>query len=102
MKLSMFGEKFSARSGNQVLMDAGHYFFPGLSVQEKSDWHHCRECIQISYAQEEATVLLGIQHIAEEVRRSIGRREGRSPTPRSRSEHGTGCGRAADHRVRTR
>jgi valine--pyruvate aminotransferase len=43
----------------------GHYFFPGLA----DNWIHRNECIRVSYSQNEASVLKGIEIIAEEVKK---------------------------------
>lgn len=49
-----------------VIVVPGHYFFPGL---DKS-WHHCHECIRISYAMDDNSVQRGIEVIAEEVKKA--------------------------------
>ena len=49
-----------------VIVVPGHYFFPGL---DKS-WHHCHECIRISYASDDSSVQRGIEVIAEEVKKA--------------------------------
>ncbi len=49
-----------------VLVVSGHYFFPGLN----GDWQHTRECIRITYSQEDDTVKRGLEIIAEEVKRA--------------------------------
>lgn len=46
-----------------VLVVSGHYFFPGLAGRSK----HTRECIRITYSQDEAVVRDGIRIIGEEV-----------------------------------
>lgn len=51
-----------------VLVVPGHYFFPGLSDEDKAGWRHSQECIRISYAQDDAKVEQGLQLIAREVR----------------------------------
>jgi len=50
-----------------VLVLAGRHFFPGLN----ETWDHSRECLRISYAQEEEAVRRGIEIIGEEVRRAF-------------------------------
>ncbi|MDR3089000.1 MAG: valine--pyruvate transaminase [Desulfobulbaceae bacterium] len=50
-----------------VVVVSGHYFFPGLPG-DPSDWPHSRECIRVTYAQDEATTRRGIEIIAEETR----------------------------------
>jgi len=47
-----------------VLIIAGHHFFPGL----EGEWQHRHECIRMSYAAAEEDVRKGIQIISEEVR----------------------------------
>ncbi|MCW8886440.1 MAG: valine--pyruvate transaminase [Motiliproteus sp.] len=49
-----------------VLVVSGHYFFPGID----SDWQHQRECIRMTYSQDEDLVKQGIEIIAEEVKRA--------------------------------
>ncbi len=53
-----------------VVVVSGHYFFPGMA----DDWQHQRECIRVTYSQDEARVKKGIAIIADEVRRAY--REG--------------------------
>ena len=48
-----------------VLVVPGHYFFPGLA----DNWIHRNECIRVSYSQNQASVLKGIEIIAEEVKK---------------------------------
>lgn len=47
-----------------VLVVPGHNFFTGI----EGDWRHSRECIRVSYAQDDAVVRRGIAIIAEEAR----------------------------------
>jgi valine--pyruvate aminotransferase len=49
-----------------VLVIAGHHFFPGL----EEDWKHKHECIRITYSSDSESVHEGIAIIAEEVRRA--------------------------------
>ncbi|MEH6625127.1 MAG: valine--pyruvate transaminase [Motiliproteus sp.] len=49
-----------------VLVVSGHYFFPGIST----DWQHQKECIRVTYSQDEDKVKAGIEIIAQEVRRA--------------------------------
>jgi valine--pyruvate aminotransferase len=51
-----------------VLVVPGHYFFPGMPP----GWRHMRECIRVTYAQEDAVVERGISVIAEEVKKARG------------------------------
>ncbi|NKC14330.1 MAG: valine--pyruvate transaminase [Gammaproteobacteria bacterium] len=46
-----------------VVVVPGHYFFPGMT----DDWPHRRECLRISYAQDEKLLRRGLEIIAEEV-----------------------------------
>ncbi len=55
-------ERLKARN---VIVVSGHYFFPGLA----GPWSHAKECLRISYAQNDATVARGLDRIAEEIRR---------------------------------
>ncbi|ADW17820.1 aminotransferase class I and II [Desulfobulbus propionicus DSM 2032] len=54
-------ERLKARG---VVVVAGDYFFPGLTP----GWQHARECLRITYAQDDKDVLRGIGIIADEVR----------------------------------
>ncbi len=49
-----------------VLVVPGHYFFPGISPE----WQHTRECIRVTYAQEDEAVERGLSIIAEEVKKA--------------------------------
>jgi valine--pyruvate aminotransferase len=49
-----------------VLVIPGHHFFPGL----KDDWRHARECIRVTYSQDQAMVEAGLKIIAEEVKKA--------------------------------
>jgi len=51
-----------------VLVVPGHHCFFGLA----EDWPHSRECIRVSYVQDEAAVKRGIAIIAEEARKAFG------------------------------
>jgi valine--pyruvate aminotransferase len=50
-----------------VLVLAGRHFFPGLN----EPWEHTTQCLRLSYAQNPETVRLGIETIAQEVRRAL-------------------------------
>lgn len=50
----------------KVLVVSGHFFFPGLEEQ----WPHQKECIRVTYSQDEELVARGIEIIAEEVKRA--------------------------------
>ncbi|ARU57648.1 valine--pyruvate transaminase [Oleiphilus messinensis] len=52
-----------------VLIVSGHYFFPGLD----EDWSHKRECIRITYSQDESLVARGLDIIIAEVRKIYSR-----------------------------
>ena len=47
-----------------VLIVSGDYFFPGLA----EDWQHTRECIRVTYSQEDEDVRRGLEIIGEELR----------------------------------
>lgn len=47
-----------------VVVVSGDYFFPGL----EPGWRHARECLRITYSQNEEDVWRGIRLIADEVR----------------------------------
>jgi valine--pyruvate aminotransferase len=48
----------------KALVVSGDYFFPGL----ESDWQHTRECLRITYSQEDSDVREGLRIIADEVK----------------------------------
>jgi valine--pyruvate aminotransferase len=60
-----FYERLKSRG---VLVVPGHHCFFGL----EEDWPHSRECIRVSYVQDEAAVRKGIEIIADEARRVYG------------------------------
>jgi valine--pyruvate aminotransferase len=49
-----------------VLIIPGHHFFPGL----EDEWRHTRECIRVTYSQDQAMVEAGLKIIAEEVKKA--------------------------------
>lgn len=51
-----------------VLVVPGHHFFPGLDSDEDQNWAHRHECLRITYSQDEAQVMKGIEIIAAEAR----------------------------------
>ncbi len=53
-------ERLKAR---KVLVVSGDYFFPGL----EAGWQHTRECLRITYSQDEQDVREGLRIIADEV-----------------------------------
>ncbi len=56
---------YSRLKDSGVFVISGHHFFPGVN----EPWQHRDECLRISYAQDEATVVRGVEMIAAEVRR---------------------------------
>ncbi|HHB75060.1 MAG TPA: aminotransferase class I/II-fold pyridoxal phosphate-dependent enzyme, partial [Desulfobulbus sp.] len=48
----------------KALVVSGHYFFPGLD----RSWKHTRECLRITYSQDDRDVREGLRIIADEVR----------------------------------
>jgi valine--pyruvate aminotransferase len=58
-------ELYERLKGKKVLVVSGHYFFPGL---DNKGWDHARECIRITYSQDENDVYSGLRVIAREVR----------------------------------
>lgn len=60
-------ERLKARN---VLIIAGHHFFPGL----EEEWIHKHECIRITYSSGHESVEQGIKAIGEEVRRAFSER----------------------------
>ncbi|RME33691.1 MAG: valine--pyruvate transaminase [Gammaproteobacteria bacterium] len=49
-----------------VLVVAGHHFFPGL----EGEWRHRQECLRITYTQPEEVVAKGLAIIADEARKA--------------------------------
>ncbi len=58
-------ELYERLKEKKVLVVSGHYFFPGL---ENMEWDHARECIRVTYSQDENDVYIGLRVIAHEVR----------------------------------
>ncbi|MEN8198826.1 MAG: valine--pyruvate transaminase [Thermodesulfobacteriota bacterium] len=58
-------ELYQRLKARNVLVVSGHFFFPGLDPS----WPHCRECIRVTYSQDEAQVAKGIGIIAEELKK---------------------------------
>jgi valine--pyruvate aminotransferase len=56
-------ELYERLKGRGVLVVSGHYFFPGLA----EDWPHSRQCLRITYSQDDSDVREGLRIIAEEV-----------------------------------
>lgn len=50
-----------------VLIVSGQHFFPGLTQTEATAWRHTRECLRITYSQEQTQVFRGLSIIAEEI-----------------------------------
>ncbi len=59
-------ELYKRLKERNVLVVSGHFFFPGL----EEPWQHEKECIRVTYSQDEAQVAKGIQIIAEEVKKA--------------------------------
>lgn len=57
-------ERLKARG---VLVVSGHHFFPGLESAQDQAWQHRKECIRITYSQEDELVDAGLKILAEEV-----------------------------------
>ncbi len=62
-------ELYERLKKRNVLVVSGHYFFPGLS---NADWKHTRECIRITYSQDENDVKNGLHIMAHELRTVYG------------------------------
>lgn len=60
-------ELYTRLKARNVLVIAGHHFFPGL----EEEWRHKHECIRITYSSDPESVHEGIGIIAEEVRRAF-------------------------------
>ena len=58
---------YARLKARNVLVIAGHHFFPGL----EEEWRHKQECIRITYSSDPESVHEGIRIIAEEVRRAF-------------------------------
>ncbi len=58
-------ELYDRLKARGVLVVSGEYFFPGLAP----GWPHMRECIRITYSQDEDDVRQGLRIVADEVRR---------------------------------
>ena len=59
-------ELYQRLKERNVLVVSGHFFFPGLD----EPWQHEKECIRVTYSQDEKKVAKGIQIIAEEVKKA--------------------------------
>jgi valine--pyruvate aminotransferase len=59
-------ELYQRLKGRNVLVVSGHFFFPGLD----KPWQHEKECIRVTYSQDEEKVAKGIKIIAEEVKKA--------------------------------
>ncbi len=64
ISVQMLYQRLKARN---VLIIAGHHFFPGL----EGEWKHKHECIRITYSSDHVSVEHGIKTIGEEVRRAF-------------------------------
>lgn len=60
-------ELYKRLKERDVLVLAGHHFFPGLDEA----WDHTEQCLRVSYAQDPEAVRSGIKIIGEEVRRAL-------------------------------
>ena len=58
-------DRLKARGG---LGASGHYFFPGL----QGGWQHSRECLRVTYSQDDDQVAQGIRLIGDEVKKIYG------------------------------
>ncbi len=59
-------ELYQRLKERNVLVVSGHFFFPGLD----EPWQHEKECIRVTYSQDEEKVAKGIKIIAEEVKKA--------------------------------
>ncbi len=64
-------ELYSRLKRRKALVVSGHYFFPGLDTK----WKHTRECLRITYSQDDRDVREGLRIIADEVRGLYDRHE---------------------------
>ena len=60
-------ELYQRLKARNVLIIAGHHFFPGL----EAEWQHKHECIRMTYSSDSESVHEGIEIIADEVRRAF-------------------------------
>lgn len=61
------GELYGRLKAAGVLVLSGHHFFPGL--EQASAWAHTRQCLRLSFAQDDDVVEQGIGLLARELRR---------------------------------
>lgn len=59
-------ELYQRLKERNVLVVSGHFFFPGLD----EPWQHEKECIRVTYSQDDEKVAKGIHIIAEEVKKA--------------------------------
>lgn len=53
-----------------VLIVSGHHFFPGLAPAEFERWRHTKECLRITFSQDDERVRAGLDIISDEVERA--------------------------------
>lgn len=58
-------ELYERLKNKGVLVVSGHHFFPGL---DDDDWEHKRECLRITYSQDESLVEKGLRILAAEIK----------------------------------
>ncbi len=58
-------ELYEKLKKRKVLVVSGEFFFPGL----EEEWQHSRECIRLTYSQDEEDVRQGLEIIGDEVRK---------------------------------
>ena len=61
-------ELYDRLKARGVLVVSGHYFFPGL----QGGWQHSRECLRVTYSQDDDQVAQGIRLIGDEVKKIYG------------------------------
>jgi len=60
-------ELYERLKAKGVLVVSGHHFFPGLDSVDDATWQHKKECLRITYSQDEALVEKGLSIIAQEI-----------------------------------
>lgn len=61
-------EMYERLKAKGVLVVPGHHFFPGLDSEDDLNWPHRHECLRITYSQDEASVMKGLEIIAREAK----------------------------------
>lgn len=65
-------ELYQRLKQRHTLVVPGKYFFFGSGVENDRSWRHPHECIRINYGREMEEIRVGIEIIADEVRKAYG------------------------------